>query len=158
MERFSRQRPFGKIIAWIQNRNEDNSSGSTETKSSKPGGSTTATKENNSASGQPAQTGTVQDYARQVANATGTSEKTWEYIINRESKGDSTILAYNVKNPKEPIMHGDLALAIKYARCYGIFQLNPAYFAMSGNDGSIAGQIATAIWLYNRQGFSAWSM
>lgn len=79
--------------------------------------------------------GSVGSYAAQeIANRTGTSASTWEYIIAKESNGD--VNAYNPSGAS------------------GLFQTMPGW----GSTATVEDQINSAVNAYNAQGFSAWGV
>lgn len=79
--------------------------------------------------------GSVGSYAAQeIANRTGTSASTWEYIIARESNGN--VNAYNPSGAS------------------GLFQTMPGW----GSTATVEDQINSAVNAYNAQGFSAWGV
>ncbi|EHJ51542.1 transglycosylase SLT domain-containing protein [Streptococcus macacae] len=72
--------------------------------------------------------------AAQMAAATGVSQSTWEYIIARESNGQS-----NVRNA---------------SGAAGLFQTMPGW----GSTATVQDQVNSAINAYKSQGLSAWGM
>ncbi|MBM7635828.1 hypothetical protein JOC31_000642 [Streptococcus saliviloxodontae] len=70
--------------------------------------------------------------AAQMAAATGVSQSTWEYIIARESNGDSSVT--------------------NSSGASGLFQTMPGW----GSTATVDDQIQSALNAYNAQGLSAW--
>ena len=72
--------------------------------------------------------------AAQMAAATGVSQSTWEYIIARESNGNSG--------------------ATNASGASGLFQTMPGW----GSTATVQDQVNTALNVYNNQGLSAWGL